>query len=407
MKGREKMQLNKNQRLVGLVAILLILGGCQSEKPDTSDEKIETITEIAPEVDTDDGVESVVMFQLDELPEDTLRYVKYLGREEKFDVYYSTPYYNQMGGMDEMEEGLAFYFTTPSTFDVVKTGEMEPLLSPKVKLIDNQIYVMKPDSITVISNQFEEIELMEMPEVIAKEENLYGFDVSDDLSQFVYSNEEGLWYWNQDVAESLLLVQPTKYPDHHLADSSYYVMPTFINEGKEVIVDEGLYEGSSGYRICQIDTLTCDESPQGGGPVLERLNSDSKFLQYFTPNEGINPWQQHWMNLKTKTLIGQSLLELESDSGETRQIDDYLQVEDVMILAIGTRNEGKFFPKWIDIERYQIEEDGTLSFLEHLERVENIALYLIGMTPEGKVIYSHEDYDSEIAAGYLEIFITD
>lgn len=347
------------------------------------------------------------MFQLDELPEDTLRYVKYLGREETFDVYYSTAYYSQMSNPNEIEEGLTFYFTNPSTFEVIQTGEMEPLLSPKIKLIDNQIYVMKPGSITVISNQFKDIELMEMPKVIAQEENLYGFDISDDLSQFVYSNEEGLWFLNNIKVEPVLLVETTKYPDDPLIDSSYYVMPAFINEGKEVIVDEGLYEGSSGYRICQVDTLTCDESPQGGGPALERLNSDSNFLQYFTPNEGINPWQQHWINLKTKTLIGQSLLELESDSGETRQIDDYLQVGDVMVLAIGTRNEGKFLPKWIDIERYQIDEDGTLSFLDHLQRVEDIALYLIAMKPEGKVIYSHENYDPEITAGHLEIFITD
>lgn len=407
MKGREEMQLNKNRRLVGLIAILLLLGGCRSEKPDTSDEGNETITVMTPEIDTDEEAESVVMFQLDELPEDTLRYVKYIGREEKFDVYYSTPYYNQMGDTDEMEEGLTFYYTNPSTFEVMGTGEMEPLLSPKVKLIDNQIYVMTPDSITVISNQFEEIEVMEMPEVITQEENLYGFDISDDLSQFVYSNEDGLWFLKNIEAEPVLLVQPTKYPDHPLVDSSYYVRPTFINEGKEVIVDEGLYEGSSGYRICQIDTLTCDESPQGGQSALEKLTSESTFLQYFTPNEGINPWQQHWMNLKTKTLIGKSLLELESDSGETRKIDDYLQVGDVMVLAIGTRNEGKFLPKWVDIERYQIDEDGTLSFLDHLERVEDIALYLIGMTPEGKVIYSHENYDPEIATGYLKIFITD
>ena len=384
--------------------MILILGGCQDENSGIVNMENENIPEVTSELNALD--ELVVMVQLDELPEEKLRYLRYLGREGNCDVYYTTSYDNQMGNTDEMETGLTFYFTNPSIFEVMKTWEMRPSLSSKVKLIDDKIYVVKPDSITVISNQCKDIERMEMPKAIAQEEHLYGFDISDDLSPFVYSNEEGLWYLKDIGAEPTLLRQPVKFEPNPLIEFGSYIQPIFINDGTEIIVDVAAYEASAGYVICDLNSLTCDERSQGGQSALERLESDSNFLQFFTPNEGINPWQQHGVNLKTKTLIGQSLLDLESNSGETRQMDDYLQNGDVLVLAIGTRNEGGLLPKWIHIEGYYIEEDGRLSFLDYLERVEDLALSLIGMTPEGKVIDSHENYNPELMAGHLEIFMT-
>lgn len=384
--------------------MILILGDCQDENSGIVHMENENIPEVTSELNALD--ELVVMVQLDELPEEELRYLRYLGREGNCDVYYTTPYDNQMGNTDEMETGLTFYFTNRSTFEVMKTWEMRPLLSSKVKLIDDKIYVVKPDSITVISKQSKDIERMEMPKAIAQEEHLYGFDIFDDLSPFVYRNEEGLWYLKDIGAEPTLLRQPVKFEPNPLIEFGSYIQPTFINDGTEIIVDVAAYEASAGYVICDLNSLTCDERSQGGQSALERLESDSNFLQFFTPNEGINPWQQHGVNLKTKTLIGQSLLDLESNSGETRQMDDYLQNGNVLVLAIGTRNEGGVLPKWIDIEGYYIEEDGRLSFLDYLERGEDVALSLIGMTPEGKVIDSHENYNPELMAGHLEIFMT-
>lgn len=344
-----------------------------------------------------------VMFQLDELPEEELRYIMYLGREDTYDVYYSTPSSIQ----EDNSWILTFYYTNPSTFEVVKIGEVESVISAKIKLINDKVYVMKPDAMIQIGNQFEEREEIKMPELIANEENLYGFDISDDLSQFIYSNQAGLWYLSDKEAEPVLLREPVKFKPNPLIDFGYYINPTFINEAQDIIVEVGAYEGSAGYLFCDLKTLTCDNETSKTQQDLLDLAQNQRYLQVATPTGEFIPWRYHWVNLKTKMIMDEMPITFETEEGQTRQIDDYVQLGNQMFLAIGTRNQGKFLPKWIDIEVYQIEEDGTLTYIKHLERVEDINLTLMGVTPEGKVIYSHENYNAETTSKHLKLVLSD
>ncbi|MGL4337469.1 MAG: hypothetical protein ACRCST_11320 [Turicibacter sp.] len=391
-----------------LLIVLTLMGlmGCQSTP---KAEEISKKSEVeVPEVEEDetDLLEPQIMFQLDELPQAQLQYLNYLGRDEAYDVYYSTPYDNNMGNADELDSQFMFYFTTPSTFDVMITGEMEFLLSQKIKLINDKIYVMNPDYIIEIANQFNDIQTIEMPVQIASEENLYGYDVSDNLSQFIYSNNDGLWFLESKEAAPVLLREPLKFEPNPLIEFGYYQSPTFINESQDVIVDVGAYEGSAGYVFCELNKLTCDEEASGTQQDLQDLAQNKQFLQVATNTGGYIPWQYHWVDLKSKTLLDELPVEFLVESGEMRQIDDYLQLGDLMYFAVGTRDELKFLPKYIDIEVYQMEDDRTLSYIKQLERVDDIALSLIGATPEGNVIYSQENYDPKTSSGHLEIHMT-
>lgn len=47
---------------------------------------------------------------------------------------------------------LTFYYTNPSTFEVVKIGEVESVIFAKIKLIKDKVYVMKTDTMIQIGN---------------------------------------------------------------------------------------------------------------------------------------------------------------------------------------------------------------------------------------------------------------
>lgn len=86
-----------------------------------------------------------------------------------------------------------------------------------------------------------------MPELMDNEENLYGFEISDDLSQFIESHQAGLYYLSDKEAESILLSEPVKFKPNSLIDIGYYTNPMFINEAQDIIVEVGVYEGSVVY----------------------------------------------------------------------------------------------------------------------------------------------------------------
>ncbi|MDB8552004.1 hypothetical protein [Turicibacter sanguinis] len=363
---------------ISIFILSMLLAGCQSVTSMPQQEIVEDNQGVEEEVEE----LSDVLFNLNELGDEYLQPLTFLGRLGGHDLYLTVPY--------TLDHQAILYQTSASRLDVIKEV-MLGMSVFKVKILDNQLYVITEEELFIFDEELEVVQVEGLPDVINGEGKIFGCDFNQDLTMMSYSNTEGLWLWNKG-SEPVLLAKPIYYDAQKLLEVSYYGMPTFINNGQHLIAEIGGYEAAAGYLICELASQTCEKLEVPAQANMMDLAYNEDYLQMFVYEE--DDFVMRWFGLKEQQFLEGDLIEFEPVEGETREIMDYMQQGNEMVVAIGIKNEGQFFPKWIDIERYEILEDGTLEFLEQLMIIEDIKVDLIGFTQEGKVIYCLDHDDS-------------
>lgn len=388
------------KKVVGVFILAFILVACQNTTSTTRQEikeehqEVEVELEPEAELELEDRVEhSNILFDLNELSDEYLQSLSFLGRLLEYDVYLTTPY--------TLDHQAILYQTNPSSLEVIKEVMLGTEIS-KVKIINNQLYAMTQDELFIFDEELAFVQSEMLPDVMKGEGKAFGCDFNQDLSSISYSNTEGLWLLTQE-SEPILLAEPIYYEDQKLLEVSYYGMPTFINEDQHLMVEIGGYEAAAGYLICELASQSCEKLEVPAQANLTDLAYNQNYLQMFVYEE--DEFVMRWFDLKTQRFLEGDLIVFDPVEGESREIMDYIQQDNEMVLAIGIKNEGQFLPKWIDIERYEILEDGTLEFLEQLTMIEDIYVNLIGLTKEGNVIYGLENYD--LGYSKLQIYVSE
>lgn len=199
---------------ISIFILSMLLAGCQSVTSMPQQEIVEDNQGVEEEVEE----LSDVLFNLNELGDEYLQHLTFLGRLGGHDLYLTVPY--------TLDHQAILYQTSASRLDVIKEV-MLGMSVFKVKILDNQLYVITEEELFIFDEELEVVQVEGLPDVINGEGKILGCDFNQDLTMMSYSNTEGLWLWNQG-SEPVLLAKPIYYDAQKLLEVSYYGMQRLL-----------------------------------------------------------------------------------------------------------------------------------------------------------------------------------
>ncbi len=124
-----------------------------------------------------------------------------------------------------------------------------------------------------------------------------GYDVTDDLSQIVYGDEEGLkWFaLGTTVPEIKLLEKSEEYPEDDLAPLSVYLDPRWVEGGQKIFVVRSGYEGNRGIALYDFREQKINRYDHGWNVWYSQIE----------PNKGVimpNEFDYNWETGEGRTL---------------------------------------------------------------------------------------------------------
>lgn len=261
----------------------------------------------------------------------------------------------------------------------VKLGQVNNNRSP-FNVTKMGVLVKSSEDMKLYNDDLELVKTYVLPELIKEAidinsdlERFGGYDVNEDLSKFVFSDEEGLKLID---GETKLIIEPlyTETPDGSL--SGYPVTPTFVGDKDNVMAMISGYEGYSGFYYYH---RSADELEVYAG------GCDRDFPDSYNGSDLINisPFYSdgYGDGFLMNTNDG-SFLQMDRDhiDNDGNLIDNSLYFDmDHQILSIDEKNSHSQLI--LRSESLEIIHQASLNSDE-----EWVKCYIIGMTKEGKVL---------------------
>jgi len=139
-----------------------------------------------------------------------------------------------------------------------------------VKVAGEKVVVRLPNKIITVDKNLENLEETPIPIVIAEKVDpmsttdekgnpdvfFGGYDVSRDLTKYVFTDNIGVKLFNTSDNSEQLLSKTVPIEESSLIDNSYHFLPRFVAEDKKVITIMSGYENTMGYTLCDLEKDT-------------------------------------------------------------------------------------------------------------------------------------------------------
>lgn len=205
-----------------------------------------------------------------------------------------------------------------------------------VKFTGDKLVVLLNDKIVTISASLEQLEDIPLPEVITEKINrepnynkkgfsdIYfgGYDVSNDMTKFVYSDEIGVKLVNIIDNSEKLLLKTVDFEEDDFLEHSYHSNPKFIAEDKKIITTMTGYEGTLGNTIYDLLNNTTKKYDTGTDSYPNIIRYDTGLLMinmstYDSENQ-VGDYITLYLDFKSGELMKLNL----EDNGDTGGIID-------------------------------------------------------------------------------------
>jgi len=205
-----------------------------------------------------------------------------LGEKDGRLIFAYTPY--------EKGKAAAVMLLNPESMTVEKwldiNGEFE---ATDVSLKGERILIRLSDRVVFVDKTLEGSEENTLPNIITEKINrepkynennnpmvfFGGYDVSNDRTKYVYSDEIGLKLYNTADSSERLLSKTVPITNSELLDNSFHWEPRFVDNDSKVITTMTGYEGGLGYSLYDFKSETQETLHMG-------MYSSTGFIRYDT-----------------------------------------------------------------------------------------------------------------------------
>jgi len=279
--------------------------------------------------------------------------------------------------------------------DIRESGEKYFVLLPEKVVIVNRSLIREqeiplPEQIIAKANRQIKYDRNGKPDVV-----FGGYDVTRELNQFVYSDEEGLKLLDPATGNERLLAETVAIPESKLSNYSYHWNPRFVADDSKVISTMTGYECIRGYTLCDLTNGTAKHFNLVSEGQSSMIRFDTGLLEINIPvydqDQGSTQSKTYYLEFKTGELKEVQL----ADSGETGEIrgNGYNYVGQNFAAFITNKRDlddnanDMFYLNLLDLQKLEVQPQ--------VISVKAAEPYLIGVLGDGRILFSYNLNPSE------------
>ena len=273
-----------------------------------------------------------------------------------------------------------------------------------IKLFNDKIVVKLADKLIVISRDLKHQSEQLLPKTVADKISrkteydnngiqyvfFSGYDVTEDLKKFVYTDEIGVIIYDVSSGKESILAKTVKINTKIVIDSvSYYSTPRFVCDETKVITTMCVYEGTSGYKLINIPKKTTVD--------LDSYNAFTDNIFYDTGVLSINDRNSssEYKSYYTDFITGERKEINLKDIGNTNNLVPkehlYVGKNYAAFVIYDSDNNGMenstYHINRLNLKTLEIENDVVISKAADIK--------ILGITDDGRIVFNYSYNPSE------------
>lgn len=279
-----------------------------------------------------------------------------------------------------------------------------------VKLVGENIVVRLLNRVITVDKSLEKLVENPIPIAIAQKGNSIsttdekgnpdvffgGYDVSSDLTEYVFADEVGVKLFNTIDSSERLLSKTVPIEGSSLLDNSYHFLPRFVAQDKKVIATMSGYESTMGYTLYNLETDKVNtfnitsEGSSTGNIHYDRGTLEVNTHIYDSKNSTSTP-KTLYLDFKTE-VVTEIDLDSPGDTGYIR-FPEYCYVGQKYASFITTKWDSSDYINNVSyINRLDLD---TLTVESQIISLKAAQPHILGVLADGRILFYYNFNPSE------------